>query len=265
MRTLSNANTTAQWYADDYPGAIFERLDKVVLHSTETKSWPGYGGGASAPNCTWHPLADQTRQHFPNLMSSRALRDPSGTAVRENRDNVFQIEVVAFSDYKLAQSVGGLWIGDLTDAHYTYLANMLKELNRYHGVPLTSTVQWKEGQKTYVSGVRLSGPSYDAYRGILAHMHVSGNDHWDVGGFRWSRLAAKLTAPVPPTPTPRKRIPDMYVTKFGRSAYRLITGDRIVSISKDAYETFVRAGLPHETLDNADIEALQTQLKYEGE
>lgn len=198
MRTLSKANTTAQWYADDYEGSVFTRLDKLLLHSTETKSWPGYGGGASAPNATYHPGLRQIRQHYPNLMSSRALRDPSGTAVRENRDNVFQLEIIAFSNYSLARQYGGLWIGDLTDSHFTDLAQIAKELNQYHRLPLSSTVQWKEGQKTYVSGVRLSGPSYDAYRGILAHMHASGNTHWDVGGFRYSRLAKKLVAAPPP-------------------------------------------------------------------
>jgi len=264
MTTLSKANTTAQYYARRYPGVIMPRLDKFLIHTTETEGWPGYGGGASAPNATYHPRLRQIRQHFPNEMSARALRNPTSTAVSENRDNVFQLEMVCYSDYKLAKSVGGLWVGDLTDAHFTDLAQMIIELGR-HGLPRTSSVKWREGQKTYVSGVRLSGPAYDAYKGILGHVHASGNTHWDPGGFRWSRLASKLTAPPkPPTPQPRKEVPLMYVTKFGSTQYRLITGDRIVSISKDAYDTFVRAGLPHEALDNKDIESLQAQLKYEG-
>lgn len=267
MTTLSKANTTAQWYARAYPGAIMPRLDKFLIHTTETESWPGYGGGASAPTATYNPRLRQIRQHFPNEMSARALRNPSSTAVSENRDNVFQLEMVCYSDYKLAQSVDGLWVGDLTDAHYTDLAQMIRELNAKHGLPMTSSVKWAEGQKTYVSGVRLSGPSYDAYKGVLGHMHASGNTHWDPGGFRWSRLKAKLattTPKPPPTPQPKKGVPLMYVTRYGSSGYRLITGDRIVGITKDAYDTFVRAGLPHETLDNADVESLQVQLKYEG-
>lgn len=264
MTTLSKANTTAQWYAKRYPGVTMPRLDKFLLHTTETKSWPGYGGGASAPSATYDPRSRQIRQHFPNEMSARALRDPSDTVVRENRDNVFQLEIVCYSDYNLARSVGGLWVGDLSEANYADLAQMIRELGK-HGLPAVSSVSWREGQKTYVSGVRLSGSKYDAYKGILGHMHASGNTHWDPGGFRYSRLSSHLVVVPPKPPAVRKEVPLMYVSKYGSSAYRLITGDRIVSISKDAYETFVRAGLPHEALDNVDIESLERQLKYEGD
>jgi len=198
MTTLSKANTTAQWYANRYPGGTMSRLDKFLLHSTETRSWPGYGGGASAPTATYHPLRREIRQHFPNEMSARALRDPSGTAVRENRDNVFQLEIIAYSDFNLAKRVGGLWIGDLTASHFADIAQMILELGK-HGVPPTSSVKWKEGQKTYVSGVRLSGPAYDAYKGILAHMHASGNDHWDTGGLYCSKLKKALEQGLPDT------------------------------------------------------------------
>lgn len=199
---LRGANVSAQWYEDNFPGSTFPRVDKFLLHSTETESWPGYKGGASAPNATYNPRARAIRQHFSNNRSSRALRDPSGTAVRENRDNVFQLEIIAYSDARLAATVDGLWIGDLTDSHFTDLANIAIQLHQDWGLPLTSTVGWNEGGKTPARGVRLSGPGYDAYRGILAHMHVSGNEHWDVGGFRWSRMKAKIaqlvTSPPPP-------------------------------------------------------------------
>lgn len=192
---IDGASVTAQWYYDDFPGGtVFPRLDKAVLHTTETEGWPGYSGGASAPNITWHPRLGQVRQHFPNNVSARALKDSADTAVRENRDNVWQCEIVAYSDKKLGDSVGGLWIGDLTDAHYTQLARILTQLGAEEGLPLVSTVTWKEGATSFYSGVRLSGVAFDAYRGILGHIHVSGNTHWDPGGFRWSKLAAKLTA-----------------------------------------------------------------------
>jgi hypothetical protein len=199
VQVLDGANTTAQWYYDNYPsGSIFSRLDKFVLHTTETESWPGYSGGASAPNATYFPLRREIRQHFPNNVSARALADPSSTPVRENRDNVFQLEMICYSDYKLAQSVNGLWVGDLTDAHFNDLAKMMHQLHRELGLPLGDSVTWKEGQKTYVSGVRLSSSGFDAYRGILGHVHVSGNSHWDPGGFRMSRLRPKLTTISPP-------------------------------------------------------------------
>lgn len=231
MTVLSFANTTAQWYADNFPGIdMGDQLEKGTLHSTETVSYPGYGGGASAPTCTYFPRRREFRQHFPNQMSARALRDPSSTPVRENRDKNFQLEIVAYSDYVLSRSDyarrnGGIWIGDLEPEHYDDLAMMAIELNENHGIRLESTVEWREGQKTFVSGVRLSSRAFDTYRGWLAHMHVPGNTHWDVGGFFWSQLAVAIDhrrgTPAPP-PVPPEEEHLMYVSRYGRSQWVLV-------------------------------------------
>jgi hypothetical protein len=203
---FKGANTTAQWYEDNFSGeSVYSFLEKFLLHTTETEGWPGYSGGASAPNATYHPRLREIRQHFPNNYSARALRDPSDTTVRENRDRVCQLEIVAYSDKALARSVGGLWIGDLTDSHFTDLAWMAIQLNQDLGLPLQTSVTWKEGTGSYYGGVRLSGSSYDAYRGILGHVHASGNTHWDPGGLYVSRLMAKIkqlqgAIPSPPPP-----------------------------------------------------------------
>jgi len=229
-KTLKGANVTAQWYEDNYLGALFSWLEKFVIHTTETESWPGYSGGASSPNATYHPRLRQIRQHHSNNRSSRALRDPSSTVVRENRDKVFQLEIIAYSDYALARSVGGLWIGDLTKSHFDDIAAMIVQLHREEDLPLGSTVRWKEGQKTYVSGVRLSGPSFDAYRGILGHVHVSGNDHWDPGGLRYSQLDAAIDRLLGNTPTPEPELPEEdemakpYVSRYGATQWVLIGG-----------------------------------------
>ncbi|MGH7790765.1 MAG: hypothetical protein ACREOB_00480 [Thermodesulfobacteriota bacterium] len=197
MATLTGANTTAQWYADNYSSSVFSRLDKFVVHTTETGSrtsvgWPGYSSGASAPNATYDPRGRVIRQHFPNNESSRALRDPSGTVVRENRDNVFQLEIICYSQKSLAIERGGLWVCSLTSANYQDLARMIEQLNRELGLPLQSSVTWGSWTNGAPSSIRLSGPGYDAYRGILGHMHVSGNTHWDPGAFSWTKLKAQL-------------------------------------------------------------------------
>jgi len=233
---LRGANVTAQWYEDDFTGeSVFPSLEKFVGHTTETRGWPGYSGGASAPNATYHPRLREIRQHFPSNYSARALRDPTSTVVRENRDRVFQLEVVCYSDKALARSVDGLWVGDLTDSHFTDIAWICIQLNEDLGLPLRTSVQWREGQGTFVSGVRLSGPQFDAYRGILGHVHVSANTHWDPGGFYASRLMAKiaqLTAPLPvPVPTPTGD-PDMsLLIQKGESVGILLQGDRALSLS----------------------------------
>jgi hypothetical protein len=192
--TIAGANTTAQLYQSKYPdAAVFDHLEKELLHTTETSGWPGYAGGASAPNITYHPRLREIRQHFFNNRSARALRDPTGTPVRENRDFVFQIEIVAYSDYAVAQSVGGLWIGDLKDYHYEDLAKIAHQLHDELGLPLQQSLHWMEGRKTAFSDeVRLSSSQYDAYRGICGHCHASGNTHWDPGGFYISKYMAAI-------------------------------------------------------------------------
>lgn len=193
-RFLSGANRAAQYYQGRYPSAsTFSRLEKFLIHTTETRGWPGYGGGASAPNATYYPERREIRQHFDNNRSARALRDPSGTAVRENRDNIFQLEIICYSSYSLVERFGGLWVGDLTDTHMRDIAEIINQLHADWDLPIQSSVTWREGRRTFYDNVRLSGPQFDAYRGILGHVHASGNSHWDPGGFRYSQLARHLT------------------------------------------------------------------------
>src|SRR4051812_25774212 len=91
-------NRSIQWWEDDFDRGTMSVIDKVLLHTTETgKTWPGYKSGANAPNLTynpWEPAGKRWRQHNRLNTSARALQDPSGTAVRENRDGVVQVEIV---------------------------------------------------------------------------------------------------------------------------------------------------------------------------
>jgi hypothetical protein len=192
------ANTTAQWYAGSFTGSWFNHLEKSLKHTTETKGWPGYGGGASMPNATYNPQLRSIRQHTWADMSSRALRDSTTTAVRENRDFVFQLEIVCFSDKAMAASVSGLWVGHLTDTHMEDIARIDLWLHQRLGLPLTTGVTWTPGKAGPSSAVRLTGPEYDAARGIVGHMHASGNTHWDPGGFDINRYFRALTRIQPP-------------------------------------------------------------------
>ena len=208
---IPGANITAQWYGDTFPGTKMATWEKFLLHSTETNSWPGYGGGASMPNATYHPRLRALRQHCSADRSARALRNPSSTPVSENRDNVLQVEIVAYSDYRLAAERGGLWIGDLTDAHMEDLARIHVWMHKLEGTPLRTDVRWAPGAKTSAgtAGKRLSGSQYDAARGVLAHFHASGNTHWDVGGFdidRYMRAVARVSGATP-TPPPEDDLP----------------------------------------------------------
>jgi hypothetical protein len=268
MQVLKGANITAQWYQDTYLGLLFGYLEKACLHTTETNDWPGYAGGASAPNVTYHPRLRAIRQHFENNRSARALRDPSNTPVRENRDRVWQMEIVAYSDYALARSRGGLWIGDLRDEHYTDIAWALIQLHHDLGLPLTSQIRWAEGQKTYVSGRRLTSSGWDSCRGVATHFAVSGNTHWDAGGFYYSKLANKIVELLTPKPAPIP-IPkgneemSIIVTPYGSSAHRVIdfSSRTIVGLTELGYQRLKTAAVPGSgivavALPNDDVAAI---------
>ena len=264
---IAGANRTAQWYQDRYQDAsFFTRIDKGLIHTTETGGWPGYSAGASAPNATYYPKWRQIRQHFGINRSARALRDPSGTAVRENRDNVFQLEVICYSQYSLAVERGGLWVGDLTMSHLRDIAAIFLQCHRDWGLPLTSSVTWREGRKTWYDDMRLTGPQFDAYRGMLGHVHASGNDHWDPGGFRYSEFDDALSyqlvnhpvygaAKIPPPPVIEPQIPlirkapDMFMVKqAGTDRIWLIDGQvRRHVTTWTAAQALAAAGVPLDT------------------
>jgi hypothetical protein len=286
---LRGANITAQWYADNYSGTTFPRVDKFLIHTTETGGWPGYSAGASAPNATYYPKFRQIRQHFGINRSARALRDPSSTAVRENRDNVFQLEIICYSDYRLSVERGGLWVGDLTATHMRDIAAMILQCHRDWSLPLQSSVTWREGRKTYYNDVRLSGPQFDAYRGILGHVHASGNDHWDPGGFRYSKLRAALdyqlvnhpvygggsvvvpppSAPEPPPPLDllRKATDMILVKQAGTDPTRiwLLTGTSRRHVADFAAFTQLKAaGVPFDEDAEVSSQLLQWFPQAEG-
>ncbi|MDN5605812.1 MAG: hypothetical protein L0G59_10400, partial [Kocuria sp.] len=78
-------------------GSFTTSPDKILLHSTETGSFPGYGGGASAPHFTIDLRNGEVRQHSPMNRAARALRNASG-GVQTNRDGVIQIEIIGTCD-----------------------------------------------------------------------------------------------------------------------------------------------------------------------
>lgn len=198
------ANTTAQWFEDLFPRVTMNPVSKLLLHSTETSGWPGYDGGATAPTVTYHPwlpAGQRWRQHCYLDRSARALRDPSGTAVRENQDGVVQVEIIAYCDPDLAAEYGH-FIGDLPDSAYEDLGEFLAYLHIHCAVPLIRAGEWDTFPPS--DSIRMSGPEYDKFRGLLGHQHASGNTHGDPGMTnaqvdRIIAVAQRIVAPGGPT------------------------------------------------------------------
>jgi hypothetical protein len=261
------ANRTAQWFGDDYAGALIEP-NKGLWHTTETGGWPAYGGGASAPQLTYDPRKRQWRQHFPLNRSGRALRNDG--IHRTNREHVVQVEIVCSSDRAFANKHGYPHVTELSSAALDDLAEFEAFMHREWGVPLVNAPEWLPYPQSYGNTrVRMTWSEFVRFHGWCGHEHAPGNSHGDPGALPVETIlsrAKRLVAPpdLEPEPTPRKVNPDMVVTKFGSTRYRAICGDRIVAISEADYERCKAAGIPAPAFDNATIESFERVLVAES-
>ena len=237
MSTYAAANRAAQWYADKY-GSAKLTPNCVVWHSTETFGWPGYSGGSMAPNYTVLPdIANKRllwRAHFEDQQSSRALVNAPG-GVDTNTANAIQVEIIGTCNPAWAKTwpgtskVGGrdyLYLPDAPDWFLAGLADFARDMNRRHGIPLTSGLTWlnygpdprrKDGKSPASygldNGVRMTFAQWRAFVGHCGHQHVPENDHGDPGALPMGRilsLAAGATRPnLTPAPTPAAQEDDM--------------------------------------------------------
>lgn len=172
------ANRTTRYWPNG-GGVLQPAIDKLVLHSTETKSLPSYRSGTIAPSLTVNPWPGKQNvwQHFKSVaMSAKALRDTGGFA--ENRDNVAQIEIIGYSDP--AQKDSGYFLPNLPPEGVAYLGEVLAWFAREWGVPLIRPKLWPAFPASYgKTSARMSQTAYDAFKGVLGHLHVPDNTHGD--------------------------------------------------------------------------------------
>lgn len=212
---LPGADTSIQWFQDDYPGATMN-ADGGVLHTTEGTDWPDYSGGAVAPNATAKPDFKRKRlewrQHFPVDKSSRALQNRVG-GVQTNTFDVFQVELVGTCNPPHATKWGTLRHGvdylfwpDAPDWALASLAAMLAWLDAQHGIPATSPVhgRWTPYPKSYgAGGQRFTNNQWSHLKGWVGHQHVPENDHGDPGALDFPAVAAAAAVILhPPKPVP---------------------------------------------------------------
>lgn len=205
VRRLSNygpANKQVQWFAGKYPGSklnLKATTMVVCLHTTEGTGWPSYDGGGSAPTYTGQPplpgKAGSWRAHFPDEMSARALRNlPGGVAT--NTLNVVQIELIGTCDPKHKTAWGTRKAGrdyvfwpQATEAQMKWLAEILADLHKRHGLRLQSPLTFKPYPASYGNnGVRMNATAWRNFTGVCGHMHVPENDHGDPGNINIARI-----------------------------------------------------------------------------
>lgn len=201
------ANITAQWWEGDFSRATMPGIEKLLLHTTETTTWPSYDAGAKAPTLTynpWVPYAQRWRQHNWLNTSARALQDPTSTPVRENRDNVVQVEIIAYCN-PASYAKYGHGVNALPDSAYEDLGGLLAFLHVQWGTPIARAPQWSTFPPP--DSIRMTSAEYDAFKGVLGHQHASGNTHGDPGMTaaqvdRILAVARRLTGPTTPPPPP---------------------------------------------------------------
>lgn len=184
---IPGADRTSRFYGGKYPWSDMPVIEKLLLHSTETpktSGCPGYYDGSMAPTVTINPWRGHQKiwQHFAINRPARALVNPASTPVSENRDGVFQVEIIGYSDPALGKKYG-CYLPDLADDELDYLAEMLAFVAREWDVETTLPPTWplyKVSSWAAMNAARMTSSEYDRYRGLLAHLHASGNGHSDV-------------------------------------------------------------------------------------
>lgn len=225
MSLYARASKVA-WYEDRYLGKLIDP-NCVVLHTTEGRSLPGYGGGATAPNYTAVPDFKNKRlkwyAHFSDERSSRALRNLSG-GVETNSLNVIQVELVGTCSPVTSQQWGKakhIYWPDAPDWALRDLAHFCADMNRRHKIALTGPKTWLAyGYDKRRPGIspasygnspaRFSFKEWRNFYGFCGHQHVPENSHGDPGALDWAkveRLAKNMVGQQVPEPKAPKVSP----------------------------------------------------------
>ena len=171
----------------------------LVLHTTETKGMPSFGNGDTAPHYVYDPR-DRSWYVWAEWEDGYVGTMKGHTTGGHGNCQAFQVEILAYSDKSIAQSVGGLWVGDLDDTDYQHLAAFYAwAMDRYGIGPYctpTPAGGWRYGTS---SPHRMSVSEWDQFSGLTAHGAVPGNTHWDTGVLDLVRIADIAgTDPNPP-------------------------------------------------------------------
>lgn len=175
------ANKTAQWWEKNFPRVAFTKIEKIMFHTTETTGWPGYQNGEIAPTLTYNVRTREWRQHNFLDTSARALGDPAVTPVRENRDNIIQIEIIWYAKD----------IGSLPETAYQDLAEFVAYVrSEWNGPSLNYT---KVGGPN--DDVHLTSAQYDSFNGLIGHANApKPSTHWDPGKLDYAKIVALVKA-----------------------------------------------------------------------
>lgn len=170
---LGNGKSGGSWVSG-YPY-------RLVLHTTEGTTLPGYDNGYKAPHVTYDPETRTFYQHREFGDAARALLNVDG-GVQTNRARSLQLEIITCSDKAWATKIGGDWVGDLPESAYLDLADFVRWCHLEFGIAL----RWPNRRafssaEANASGFRMSESTWTSFDGVCSHQHVTENIHWDTG------------------------------------------------------------------------------------
>lgn len=260
-----------QDFSGRYSGSSMTPV-KILLHSTEGWSWPGYGGGASAPHLTvW---GDSIRQHFPFNRSARALVNSSG-GVETNTAGVIQIEIIGTCDPGLkARLPQALFVPEATADDIGGLIQAVRYLHNTYDIPVQDAAPrgWLSYPSSYgnKNGQRMTGAEWLSARGIVGHQHAPENSHGDPGNFPLHLLTgdddmpsaaevanAVLNHPIPNAMTDGKTNTTLYSVTAWSDAHIVETRRQIAEVKAVATTILDALG----QIDGVDTEALKATVQ----
>ena len=149
---------------------------KITLHTTETDAFPNWQAQQSGiPHLTVDLDGNEVRQHLPFDIAAYTLKGGDFSPNSDAGVNI-QIEIVG----RAAQS------HDWGVVAYARLDALLLWLCDTLDIPYE--FPWNFGPAG--SSHRVDWPQWERVSGILGHLHVPWNDHWDPGDLDVSRLAS---------------------------------------------------------------------------
>lgn len=165
---------------------------RLLLHSTETGTWPSYSGGADQPHLTiqWNgPVVRgfTVRQHQSLDYGARALLDSNAMPV--NSTNTIQVEMIGSCDAAFAKRYGYYHLPTLGDDYLADLGAFIVKLAAEIGCPLDVYGSWPSYPASYGynASQRMSWSQWVKFSGICGHLHAPGNDHGDPGSIDVAR------------------------------------------------------------------------------
>lgn len=197
---ISNSRNGGGAYATDGPSSI-------LLHMTVSMGVSaGYIAGHPYPPHLWaNPYNGDRFQTVTLDRSAFALYQPDfGNSWTNRKGYTLQTECVGVPEVSVATWTDAQckWLGEQVVApQATWLASVGRPVNlnqvRYHSETGGSASEYWPG--------RMSEGEWDAFNGLLAHIDVPYNDHWDCSAERLDRIAAyarAATGVVGPGPDP---------------------------------------------------------------